>query len=541
MTRTSDFITAATLLRSPYHFIYALPLLFLSVLLLFAGAFLTLDRTRTFASSSDSKKATSFYKLESGIGGLAIGWVLAVHMTTLIALLILNYTKNSHLSAPAFLVVWFLSAIVLTLVCGRWKYAALAFGGILGGVCSGLILAISLQPSLLARLVLTLIATVVLTGGALLPIVRHASLRIATSTTGAAGIIYACAILGSSATNNKLASWTNAWLHLVLLRDSDSAELQWGNGESKGLTAACYFLWMIGATCDWYLKRKVGEDSEVWNNVLGSYTAAFPPEASQIGISTSIESCWTSFKENMRFSKIGTRAEKPLLFPSSSPPSPTLPKFHQNLKAPPVFRPRMPGTFTPDPYYSDSDSDLGDEESSSGRISNEKKWTASTNYSDTHLVNSEGLRRPREVDRSKYPPIFTASPSSSHIEYGDKDAERSPELNLGPHRIEPSRYSENWRPAFLKRSDSLKAEIVEAESRDVAIMPPVALYWSESGRPALAHRSSSTTTPTLALAEGSPSTPRLVPETPPLIRTLDSVSREQGKSMQGNRSIVRPN
>ncbi|EUC63289.1 NAD-specific glutamate dehydrogenase, putative, partial [Rhizoctonia solani AG-3 Rhs1AP] len=192
----------------------------------------------------------------------------------------------------------------------------------------------------------------------------------------------------------------------------------------------------------------------------------------------------------------------------------------------------MSGAFTPDPYYSDSDSDLGDGEHSSGRVPYERKWTVSTNHSYTNLVNPEGLRRQRGVDPSvKHPPIVITSPSRSRVEYGDKDAERSPELNLGPHRIEPSQHNENWRPVFLERSDSLKAEIVEAESRDVATMAPVALYSPDyqSGRPELAHIA----TPTHTLAEGSPSTPRLVPATPPLIKTLDSVSRAQSRTYSG--------
>ncbi|KAH7337120.1 hypothetical protein B0J17DRAFT_666359 [Rhizoctonia solani] len=516
MMRTSNFVTVSSLLRSPYHLVYALPLLFLSIMLLFAGTFLTLDRTRSFASSSDVKKAAPFYRLESGIGGLTIGWVLGVHTTTLISLLILNQTETAHLSTPAFLVIWLLSAIILTFVCGRWKYAALTFGGILGGACTGLILAISLHPSLLARLVLALIVTIVLTGGALLPfpIVRHTSLRIATSATGAAGVINACAILGSSATDNELASWSNAWLHLVLLHDSDSAELQWGTGKSKGLTAACFFLWMMGAACDWYMKHRVGEDpEEAWDNVLGSYAATFPPETSQTGIFTPVKSHWAAFKNKINSSATTTRSEKPLLFPT-----PSLRQLSLNSVKTPrllLYSGHACLAHQPYPYYSDSDSDLGEGEKPSRRIPNERKWTGSTNYSDTTLVNSEGPRRHRGIGRaSQRPPILIASPSSSHIEYGDKDAERSPELNLGPHRIEPSKTDDgNWRPVFLQRSDSIKsvtAEMVEVESRDVTTMAPT-VYSADyqSGR------------------LDSSSTPGLVPATPSLIRALDRVSRAQ--------------
>lgn len=69
-------LLVSTILRSPYQLVYALPLLFISIVLLFAGTFLTLDRTRSFASTPDVKKKSPFYRLESGVGGLAIGWAL---------------------------------------------------------------------------------------------------------------------------------------------------------------------------------------------------------------------------------------------------------------------------------------------------------------------------------------------------------------------------------------------------------------------------------------------------------------------------------
>jgi hypothetical protein len=56
-----------------------------------------------------------------------------VHSTTLISLFVLNQTETARLSPAAFLVVWLLSAIGFAFVCGRWRYVALAFGGILGG------------------------------------------------------------------------------------------------------------------------------------------------------------------------------------------------------------------------------------------------------------------------------------------------------------------------------------------------------------------------------------------------------------------------
>lgn len=70
---------------TPHRLAYALPLLVLSALLAFAGAFLTLDRTRSFQPRSDllqvpgsfnltnKSRRVRFY-LQSGLGGVAIGY-----------------------------------------------------------------------------------------------------------------------------------------------------------------------------------------------------------------------------------------------------------------------------------------------------------------------------------------------------------------------------------------------------------------------------------------------------------------------------------
>jgi len=70
----------SNLLPSPYHIVYASLLLAFSVPVTFAGAFLTLDRTRSFAPSglfSTSNTATKTkWRLEGGIGGLLGGWLV---------------------------------------------------------------------------------------------------------------------------------------------------------------------------------------------------------------------------------------------------------------------------------------------------------------------------------------------------------------------------------------------------------------------------------------------------------------------------------
>ena len=80
-----------TLLPSPaYVLSYSLPLLLLSLILTFAGAFLTLDRSRSFAPRYDAlpggfdprDKRKFHLSLEGGIGGLASGYVFGGEQNT---------------------------------------------------------------------------------------------------------------------------------------------------------------------------------------------------------------------------------------------------------------------------------------------------------------------------------------------------------------------------------------------------------------------------------------------------------------------------
>ena len=86
---TQPQATLASLLSSSSFLLaYTLPLFLLSLLLTFAGAFLTLDRTRAFAPRYDAlqpPEATriqhaevllkKIFRLEGGIGGIALGFV----------------------------------------------------------------------------------------------------------------------------------------------------------------------------------------------------------------------------------------------------------------------------------------------------------------------------------------------------------------------------------------------------------------------------------------------------------------------------------
>ncbi len=87
MSSNETYDMLSSLLPSTsYMLAYSLPLLFVSALLTFAGAFLTLDRTHSFPSSNASSDHSSHGKrtcltsfrwssfLEGGVGGLCSGY-----------------------------------------------------------------------------------------------------------------------------------------------------------------------------------------------------------------------------------------------------------------------------------------------------------------------------------------------------------------------------------------------------------------------------------------------------------------------------------
>jgi hypothetical protein len=152
---------------TPYVLAYTLPLLLLSVLLTFAGTFLTIDRSRSFTPRSDAssysslpgafdypkKKRRFSWLLEGGIGGWRAGTLLVVclffhinickciltiasfqvHLSTLLVLLIPATSSSAALSSKSFLAVWILSCIVTTFLAGRYRYAAVLLASTSGG------------------------------------------------------------------------------------------------------------------------------------------------------------------------------------------------------------------------------------------------------------------------------------------------------------------------------------------------------------------------------------------------------------------------
>lgn len=81
MTANDQYPLTTLFPSTPYLLAYALPLFLLSVVLTFAGTFLTLDRTRSFAPHYDAipgayERPKKFrFVLQGGAGGLIIGYL----------------------------------------------------------------------------------------------------------------------------------------------------------------------------------------------------------------------------------------------------------------------------------------------------------------------------------------------------------------------------------------------------------------------------------------------------------------------------------
>ncbi|KAF5340640.1 hypothetical protein D9611_007480 [Ephemerocybe angulata] len=278
-----------------YTLAYTLPLLLISILLIFAGSFLTLDRTRSFPPAEDyttlpgtfdTKKRRIHLRFEGGIGGSAIGYAFGVHLSTLLALLIPGTTSSSPLSPKSFLAVWLLSCIPTTILGGVKKNAALLFAGVGGGISIALGLSIILHPSLLPRQILLGIFTILLTTmlllGSFIPrlstILLRPSLRTASSAMGSLGLVVSIALLSRPA---PVMGWANAWERLWLQNGNPT---EWGTGKEKGLSAAWAVFWALGIVSDWALSRWVGEcPDEKWDNYLAKYTTDPPNQPGRAG------------------------------------------------------------------------------------------------------------------------------------------------------------------------------------------------------------------------------------------------------------------
>ncbi|KAI0051073.1 hypothetical protein FA95DRAFT_1587368 [Auriscalpium vulgare] len=301
-----------------YDLAYSLPLFFTSIFLAFAGAFLTLDRTRSFAPRnaalqmpntasfdlSRRKRRLSFY-LEGGLGGLLIGWAFGLHLATFLALVIPNESASAPLGHKTFLAVWVLSAIPMTILSGRFRYAALGLSGITGGISIALALVVSIHPNLLTRRIILALSASLLFLLTVLPFSRtqHASVRLAASATGAYGLTIAVALLAH------VDPWANVWERLWI---SDGEN--WGSGSEHALTAAFWLILSFGCLSDWVLHRYYGGNpDEKWDTYLAEYTAALPLAPDRAG---AFQPLHTTFLDRLfPWAHIGPKPSSEVVFP----------------------------------------------------------------------------------------------------------------------------------------------------------------------------------------------------------------------------------
>ncbi|THH14543.1 hypothetical protein EW146_g5790 [Bondarzewia mesenterica] len=330
---TNSTVTLTDLLPSTsYTLAYTLPLLFVSFILTFAGAFVTLDRTRYFSPRDDTsqmpaaveskrRKRPHLY-LEAGIGGLAIGYAFGLKLSTFLSLLIPNESSTSPLTSKSFLAVWLLSTLPTMILAGRFKYVALTFAGITGGSSLALALSVTLHPSLLIRRIFICLLTPMLTIITVLPFDRtqHASLRMAACSSGAFGLTISTALLA------KVPAWGNVWERLWISDGSD-----WSTAAEHGLSAEFWLIFILGCMTDWALQRVYGGNpDQKWDSYLAEYTSSLPNASDRAGTFRPITS---TFWDRL-FRPFRRSSSRPLFPPSDEvkfPLSPSAPHARMPL------------------------------------------------------------------------------------------------------------------------------------------------------------------------------------------------------------------
>lgn len=470
MADPSTDVSLSSILPSPYNLVYAVPLLVASLPLTFTGAFLTLDRTRTFAPQADvdaipgefdfkNKKSRlkSWWGLEGGVGGLAGGWACGAYLATFVSLLIMNLTSDPPLTPVQFLLIHITTSLLFTFLGGRFKIAALSCIGLAGGVSFALIISVVLHPSLLTRLIFVAIITPLSTIATLLPIVRtqHGALRFAAASTGSFGMAVSIALLA------RQSSWANVWERLW---EATSPGDDWGSSIEHGFSALACLMFALGIVTDWFIRKKIGENpDQKWDSYLARYASRLPNNHDRAGSFRPVLSLWQRLFQSPE--------PAPVIFPSDIDlkSAPTLSPY-ANMKTKSSKRVRKPVDvkFRPLGDYSDSDSGSdSDREWERKPVPLTypvlaKPWLkderSSTPLSGATLYDSDD-----DIDKHK--------PSLKSIlvpqNYSDTDGEdittphSTPLKRVKSHRDEPG-----WKPDFLKRySTSPQPSSQSAESR----------------------------------------------------------------------------
>ncbi|OCH92590.1 hypothetical protein OBBRIDRAFT_791039 [Obba rivulosa] len=528
---------SALLGSKSYTLAYALPLLCLSLVLTFAGVFLTLDRTRSFVprpigmtlrTDNPTKlrevenTMRRVFLLEGGVGGMATGYTFGVHLATFLSLLVPASTNSAPMSPRSFLATWVLSATASSYLAGRFRYATLVMAGVSGFSELALGIAIIIHPPLVVRVALT--ATFIPVGLllCLLPIKRtqRPTLRLSMSSNGAFSAVFAIALLAD------VASWSDAWERLWVPDGS-----QWATPQEKGLSAAFCLLILAGCACDWFLSKRLGENpDQQWDDCLADYTANLP-SSGRPGTFTPLASFW-----GRHFGYAASNPDvKGIIFPTDADLKlpPPLPYKLQKQRSsdstgPPKFlvrpdqlrKPRnkfLPGTRrareavkfraldSDDLFSSDEEDDdemtLGHDEKP--RVRPPISWTASVTTLADEASAAERHRGSKTSQKS--------SERGSDTVVAVDSPEYEEDVTAGATRNNDSR---EWTPAFLRRHSIPSHSVPESNGGIQRMSSPVGkqgsgeLDWVPP--------------PTESFLPYSP-----VPATPSLIRAIDRISMAQ--------------
>ena len=310
MSQTPSKLTLL-LPTTPYVLAYSLPLLLLSVLLTFAGTFLTIDRSRSFTPRNDAstysslpvafdhpkKKRRFSWLLEGGIGGLASGYAFG-RMSFLSHQYLQVYIDNCVFSSPSLYPpcsshtcdIFLCCAIFQIIPCcldlilyrhhlpcrtiqvrrcaiiecirrvGRLPHSSLFMpdkqhnNSVLFSLSLCVILHPSLTPRVIFITVITILLMVLVLISTVIPrlstLLLHPLLRLCTSSTGAFGLVLSIALLAKS----QIDPWADIWERLWV-QDGDG----WGSGKEQGLSAAWGVFLSVGIIADWAFHRWLGE------------------------------------------------------------------------------------------------------------------------------------------------------------------------------------------------------------------------------------------------------------------------------------------
>ncbi|KAI0714087.1 hypothetical protein C8T65DRAFT_645461 [Cerioporus squamosus] len=503
MSTAAETTLSSLLSSSSFLLAYALPLFFLSLLLTFAGAFLTLDRTRAFAPRYDALTPSEttkiqhaevlfkrIFRIEGGIGGIALGFVTGVHFTTFLALLIPNVSTSKSLSAGAFLAVWLLSAIACSILAARWRFVTLAFAGIAGYSTFALAFAVIMHPSLLTRLILVAVFTLIGLVMCLLPIARtqHVFVRLAMASVGAFGTILAIALLAH------ILSWTEVWDRLWIKDGS-----LWGTTQEKGLSAAFCLFVLVGAASDWFLKKKLGENpDEKWDSYLADYAATLPNTSDRAGHFQPLQSFWgRHFGHNKGLDPVG----KDVIFPTDAelklpvPDSPLKLYKKRSLAGPHASPHDQPRRFTPPQDYLRKDRRPG----------------------------VKGRQRTREL--IKFEPLDPYAESDSDE---DEDLKKGvPAFVRSPTRSDSMATLADEQPARKAKNDPLSEDEQDVTANRMHFLR----------RHSLAHKASTAAISQAGTGSSTTLTPTAftpVPATPSLIKAVERVNAAQREAFSGS-------